>query len=43
VPTTTALWLLLAAGTVWHLLLIAYVLWFSPTLSVDLKDEYRHP
>lgn len=37
------LWLLLAAGAVWHLLIIAYALWFSPMSSVDLEEEYRHP
>jgi len=37
------LWTVLAAGAVWHLLLIAYLYWLSPTLSVNLDDDYRYP
>ena len=37
------MWLLLAAGAVWHLLIIAYAYWLSPTLSVDLDEADRHP
>lgn len=40
--TDTAMWLLLTAGTAWHLLLIAYVYRWSPTLSVALNDDYRY-
>jgi len=37
------MWLLLAAGALWHLLVIAYAYRWSPTLSVDLNDDHRHP
>ena len=37
------LWTVLAAGAVWHLLLIGYVYLLSPTLSVALDEEHRHP
>jgi hypothetical protein len=37
------LWTVLAAGVVWHLLIIAYVYRWSPTLSVPLDEADRHP
>jgi hypothetical protein len=39
----TAAWLLLASGVFWHLAIIAYAYLLSPTLSVDLDEEYRRP
>ena len=37
------MWLLLALGVFWHLAIIAYAYWLSPTLSVDLNDDHRYP
>jgi len=33
--------ILLTAGVVWHFLIILYIFYLSPTLSVDLEDEHR--
>lgn len=40
---STAMWLLLATGAFWHLLIILYIYHLSPTLSVHLNKEHRHP
>jgi hypothetical protein len=32
---------LIVVKVVWNLLVLGWIFWWSPTLSVELSDEYR--